>query len=73
MVEVREVLRAWLEGHGLRAVAGRAGVGRKTARRYVAGAQAGGTARLQLWLLAEAMARRPSNFGINSALAPIDP
>jgi hypothetical protein len=35
VVEVREVLRGWLEGTGLRTVAERAGVDRKTARRYV--------------------------------------
>ncbi len=35
VVEVREVLRGWLEGAGLRTVAQRAGVDRKTARRYV--------------------------------------
>jgi predicted DNA-binding transcriptional regulator YafY len=34
MVEVRDVLRGWLDGVGLRAVAARAGVDRKTARRY---------------------------------------
>jgi transposase len=45
VVEVREVLRAWLEGHGLRKVAERAGVDRKTARRYVAAAQAVGLTR----------------------------
>ena len=45
MVEVREVLRGWLEGHGLREVARRAGVDRKTARRYVEAAQAAGLAR----------------------------
>lgn len=45
VVEVREVLRAWLEGHGLRKVAERAGVDRKTVRRYVAAAQAAGLAR----------------------------
>jgi transposase len=45
VVEVREVLRAWLEGHGLRKVAERAGVDRKTARRYVAAAEAAGLAR----------------------------
>lgn len=45
VVEVREVLRAWLEGHGLRTVAGRAGVDRKTARRYVAAAEAAGLSR----------------------------
>ncbi len=42
VIEVREVLRAWLAGVGLRAVAGRAGVDRKTARRYVAAAEAAG-------------------------------
>lgn len=45
MVEVREVLRAWVEGHGLRKVAERAGVDRKTARRYVAAAEAAGLCR----------------------------
>jgi hypothetical protein len=35
VVDVREVLRGWLEGAGLRKVAERAGVDRKTARRYV--------------------------------------
>ena len=45
VVEVREVLRAWLEGHGLRRVAERAGVDRKTARRYVAAAEDAGLSR----------------------------
>jgi transposase len=45
VVEVREVLRAWLEGRGLRKVAERAGVDRKTARRYVAAAEAAGLTR----------------------------
>ena len=45
VVEVREVLRAWLEGHGLRKVAERAGVDRKTARRYVVAAEAAGLSR----------------------------
>lgn len=45
VVEVREVLRAWLEGHGLRKVAERAGVDRKTARRYVAAAEVAGLTR----------------------------
>jgi hypothetical protein len=45
VVEVREVLRAWQEGQGLRRVAERAGVDRKTARRYVEAAQAAGLAR----------------------------
>lgn len=42
MVEIREVLRAWLSGAGLRTVAERAGVDRKTARRYVQAAEAAG-------------------------------
>jgi transposase len=42
VVEVREVLRAWLAGAGLRMVAQQAGVDRKTARRYVAAAQEAG-------------------------------
>jgi hypothetical protein len=45
VVEVREVLRAWLEGAGLRKVAERAGVDRKTARRYVEAAEAEGLTR----------------------------
>jgi transposase len=45
VVEVREVLRGWLEGQGLRVVARRAGVDRKTARRYVEAAQAAGLSR----------------------------
>ena len=45
VIEVREVLRSWLEGAGLRTVAERAGVDRKTARRYVAAAQEAGLQR----------------------------
>ncbi|MEI2775243.1 MAG: hypothetical protein V9G19_04585 [Tetrasphaera sp.] len=45
MIEVREVLRGWLDGAGLRTVAERAGVDRKTARRYVNAAQAAGLER----------------------------
>lgn len=45
VIEVREVLRGWLGGAGLRTVAERAGVDRKTARRYVAAAQAAGLQR----------------------------
>jgi len=42
VIEIREVLRAWLSGAGLRKVAEQAGVDRKTARRYVqAGVEAG--------------------------------
>lgn len=43
VIKVREVLRAWLAGDGLRAAAERAGVDRKIARRYVA-RRAGGRA-----------------------------
>ncbi|MGZ6789288.1 MAG: IS21 family transposase [Mycobacteriaceae bacterium] len=42
VIEIREVLRAWLSGLGLRMVAAQAGVDRKTARRYVAAAVAAG-------------------------------
>src|SRR5262249_57195622 len=42
VTEIREVLRAWLAGAGLRRVAEQAGVDRKTARRYVDAAVAAG-------------------------------
>ena len=45
MTEIREVLRAWLAGAGLRRVAEQAGVDRKTARRYVQAAEEAGLAR----------------------------
>ena len=45
MTEIREVLRAWLSGAGLRQVAAQAGVDRKTARRYVQAAVEAGLAR----------------------------
>ena len=45
MTEIREVLRAWLAGAGLRTAAAQAGVDRKTARRYVAAAVEAGLAR----------------------------
>jgi transposase len=42
MIEVKEVLRLWKSGFGLRAIARRTGVDRKTVRRYVdAGVKAG--------------------------------
>lgn len=47
MTEIREVLRAWLSGAGLRGVAEQAGVDRKTARRYVAAAAEAGLARVE--------------------------
>lgn len=45
VLEVREVLRQWLSGAGLRTVSERAGVDRKTARRYVEAARAAGLSR----------------------------
>jgi len=45
VIEIREVLRAWLSGAGLRRVAEQAGVDRKTARRYVQAAVEAGVAR----------------------------
>jgi hypothetical protein len=45
VTEIREVLRAWLSGAGLRRVAEQAGVDRKTARRYVVAAVDAGLAR----------------------------
>jgi transposase len=45
VTEIREVLRAWLAGGGLRQVAAQAGVDRKTARRYVEAAVGAGLAR----------------------------
>ncbi|MGH3797656.1 MAG: IS21/IS408/IS1162 family transposase [Pseudonocardiaceae bacterium] len=45
MNEVSGVLRCWLAGDGLRTAAERAGVDRKTARRYVEAAQAAGLVR----------------------------
>jgi hypothetical protein len=45
VIEIREVLRSWLAGAGLRTVAAQAGVDRKTARRYVQAAVAAGLAR----------------------------
>ena len=45
MFEIREVLQLWLGGKGLRAIARLARVDRKTARRYVAAAEAAGLVR----------------------------
>ena len=45
VAEIREALRAWLQGAGLRKVAERAGVDRKTARRYVDAGVGAGLAR----------------------------
>jgi transposase len=49
VIEVREVLRGWLAGAGLRTVAAQAGVDRKTARRYVQAAEAAGVVRGGGW------------------------
>lgn len=65
MVEVREVLRGWLEGAGLRKIAERSGVDRKTARRYVAAAEAAGLCREAG---VEAPARLVRRFGTEAAL-----
>jgi transposase len=45
MFEIREVLRLWLAGEGLRAIARLARVDRKTIRRYVAAAESAGLVR----------------------------
>ena len=45
VIEIREVLRGWLAGAGLRTAAAQAGVDRKTARRYVQAAQQAGVVR----------------------------
>lgn len=45
MVEVREVLRLWLRGHGKRAIARLAQVDRKTVRRYLEAAERAGLER----------------------------
>ena len=42
VIEIREVLRAWLAGKSERAVAAQAGVDRKTGKRYVTAAVAAG-------------------------------
>jgi hypothetical protein len=45
MIEIREVSLCWLDGAGLRTAGERAGVNRKTPRRYVEAAVAAGLAR----------------------------
>lgn len=47
VTEIREVLRAWLSGRGLRKVAEQAGVDRKTGRRYVDAAVTAGLVRAE--------------------------
>ena len=73
MIEVKEVLRLWLEGRSLRAVSTLAGVDRKTVRRYVEAARAAGVSlecgvgQLSDELLATVIAAvrpdRPRGFG----------
>lgn len=73
VVEVKEVLRAWLEGAGLRIAGERAGVDRKTARRYVHAAQAAGLERSAGWdavddqligaVVAAVRPERPNGYG----------
>ena len=67
MIEIREILRLWLEGRGLREVARLSGTDRKTVRRYVDRARAcgldcdGDTCQLTEELLAAVIAgARPS-------------
>src|SRR3546814_19778921 len=61
--EVREILRLWLRGEGLRAVSRLAGMDRKTVRRYVEAAEelgldrAGGEDQLTDLLLGEVVER----------------
>jgi hypothetical protein len=64
VTEIREVLRAWLAGAGLRRVAEQAGVDRKTARRYVEAAVAAGWLVMAGWLssLMSWSARWPGGF-----------
>ena len=45
VTEIREVLRLWLRGEGLRSIAQLAAPDRKTVRRYVEAAQAAGLVR----------------------------
>lgn len=47
VVEVKEVLRLWRQGQGVRGIARLAGVDRKTVRRYLAAAAAAGLVRAQ--------------------------
>src|SRR5262245_59356293 len=64
MVEVREILRRWLAGAGIRAIARGAGVDRKTIAAYVeaavaVGVQRGGAPPTEEQIAAVATARRP--------------
>ena len=64
MVQVREIVRRWLAGDGLRAIARAMGVDRKTVAEYVrlaqaAGVERGGAAPTEAQLAAIAAGRRP--------------
>lgn len=74
VIEVREVLRAWMAGSGFRTAGAQAGVDRKTARRYVVAAVAagldrdGGVDQLDDELIAAVVAAvrpdRPQGYGV---------
>jgi transposase len=75
MVEVREILRRWLAGDGIRAIARGAGVDRKTIAAYVqaavgVGVQRGGAPPTDEQLAAIATTRRPGRPGNTSAPSP---
>src|SRR5260370_14995202 len=69
VVEVQEVLRAWLSGAGARPAAERGGVNVKTARRYIEAAVAaglvrdGGEGQLSEELLGAVRPARPDGHG----------
>ena len=68
VIEVREVLRAWLSGKGQRRVARQAGVDRKTAVRYVDAAVEAGLDRSPLDAVAA-----PLHRGAEPSVAPPRP
>lgn len=81
MIEVKEILRLWLEGHSLRKVTTLSGVDRKTVRRYVAAgvaaglSQDGGAGQLDDELLGQVITavrpERPRGMGMaREALEP---
>jgi len=71
MVQVREILRRWLAGDGLRSIARAMGVDRKTVAEYVRLAQAAGVARggaspSEAQILALSACRRPGRPSITT-------
>jgi transposase len=75
MVEVREILRRWLGGTGIRAIARAAGVDRKTIAAYVqaavaVGVQRGSAPPTDVQIAAIATARRPGRPPNSSAPSP---